>query len=69
MYMTATQILIIVLATVPTMITVVIGILVNNAQLSDFKSAMERRFNDLDSHMDLRFNDVARRLEDMKPGC
>jgi hypothetical protein len=65
--MTPAQILTIVLATVPTMITVVFGILVNNAQLSDFKSAAERRFNDLDSHMDLCFNDLDRRLEDMKP--
>jgi hypothetical protein len=65
--MTAAQILTIVLATLPTMITVVIGILVNNAQLSDFKSAVERRFNDLGSHMDLCFNDLDQRLEDMKP--
>ena len=65
--MTAAQILTIVLATMPTMITVVIGILVNHVQLSDFKSAVERRFNDLDSRMDLRFNDVVQHLEEMKP--
>lgn len=64
--MTAAQILTVVLASMPT-ITVVIGLLINNAQLSDFKSALERRFNDLDSHMDLRFNDVNRHLQEMKP--
>ena len=52
--MTDTQILTIVLATVPTMITVLIGILIDNTQLSDLRS-----------HMDLRFNDVDRRLEEM----
>lgn len=54
------------LATMPT-IAVLIGILINNAQLSDFKSALDRRFNDLDSHMDLHFNDVNRRREEMTP--
>ena len=64
--MTHEQILAIALATLPT-ITVVIGILINNAQLSDFKSALDRRFNDLQSHMDLYFNEVHRHLEEMKP--
>jgi hypothetical protein len=49
--MTDAEILTIVLTTGPPMIAVLIGILVNNAQLSDFKSAVERRFNDLDSRM------------------
>ena len=53
--MTDTQILTIALATVPTMITVLIGILINNGRLSDLRS-----------YMDLRFNDVGRRLEEMK---
>ena len=52
--MTETQILTVVLATAPTMITVLIGILIDNTQLSDLRS-----------HMDLRFNDVDRRLEEM----
>jgi hypothetical protein len=64
---TAAQILTIVLASVPTMIMVVIGILVNNAQLSDFKSALDGRFNDLRSRMTLHFNEVDRRLEEIRP--
>ena len=50
-----TQILTIALATVPTMITVLIGILINSSRLSDLRS-----------YMDVRFNNVDRRLEEMK---
>jgi hypothetical protein len=53
--MTDTQLLTIALATVPTMLTVLIGILINNARLSDLRS-----------HLDIRFNDVDRRFEEMK---
>ena len=53
------------LATMPTM-TVLIGILIDGARLSDFRSSIDRRFNDLHSYMDLHFNDVNRRLEEMK---
>jgi hypothetical protein len=63
---TDTQILTIALATVPTMITVMIGILINSARLSDLRSSVDGRFSDLHSYMDLRFNDVDRRLEEMK---
>jgi hypothetical protein len=64
--MTDMRILTLALATMPT-IAVLIGILINNAQLSDFKSALDARFNDLQSHMDLRFNEVDRGLEEIKP--
>ncbi|MEO8051697.1 MAG: hypothetical protein ABI833_14865 [Acidobacteriota bacterium] len=53
--MTDTQILTIALATVPTMITVLIGILINSTRLSDLRS-----------YMDVRFNVVDRRLDEMK---
>ena len=53
--MTDTQILTIALATVPTMITVLIGILINSSRLGDLRS-----------YMDLRFNHVDHRLEEMK---
>ena len=53
--MNDTQILTIVLATAPTMLTVLIGILINNARLSDLRS-----------HMDARFNFIDRRFEEMK---
>jgi len=52
---TDTQILTIALATVPTMITVLIGILINSSRLSDLRS-----------YMDVRFNNVDRRFDEMK---
>jgi hypothetical protein len=67
--MNDTQMLTIALATVPTMLTVLIGILLNNARLSDvnsrlgeFRSHMDARFNDVDH----RFDGVDRRFEEMK---
>jgi hypothetical protein len=44
-------------AAVPTMITVLIGILISNARLNE----MNARLGELRSHMDTRFNDVDRR--------
>ena len=41
------------------MLTVLIGILLNNARLSDVNS----RLGELRSHMDGRFNDVDRRFD------
>jgi hypothetical protein len=55
--MNDTQILTI--ASVPTVLTVLIGILLNNARLSDVNS----RMGELRSHMDGRFNDVDRRFD------
>jgi hypothetical protein len=60
--MNDTQLLAIALASLPTMITVLIGILINNARLGDVNS----RLGELRSHMDTRFDDVDRRFEDMK---
>lgn len=60
--MNDTQMLTIALATVPTMLTVLIGILLNNARLSDVNS----RLGELRSHMDGRFDSVDRRFEEMK---
>jgi hypothetical protein len=67
--MNDTQILTIALASVPTMLMVLIGILLNNARLSDvnsrlgeFRSHMDGRFNDVDR----RFDGVDRRFEEMK---
>jgi hypothetical protein len=48
------QILTIALASAPTMLTVLIGILVNNARLSD----LNNRMSELTRHMDARFNQV-----------
>jgi hypothetical protein len=53
--MTDQQILTIALATVPTMVTVLVGILINNARLGDLRS-----------HIDTRFNEVDHRFEEMR---
>ena len=57
--MNDTQMLTIALAAVPTMLTVLIGILLNNARLSDVNS----RLGEFRSHMDARFNDADRRFD------
>jgi len=60
--MDGNQILPIVLSAVPTMITVLVGILINNSRLSD----VNVRIGELRGHMDSRFNEVDRRFEEMK---
>ena len=52
------QILSIALASLPTMLTVLIGILINNSRLSDLRSDFSARLSDLRSHMDTRFDDM-----------
>ena len=48
------QFLSIALASVPTMLTVLVGILINNSRLTD----MNTRITELRSHMDARFDDM-----------
>jgi hypothetical protein len=60
--MTDQQILTIALASVPTMLAVLMGILINNSRLTDVNT----RIGELRSHMDARFNDVDRRFEEMR---
>jgi hypothetical protein len=57
-----TQILTIALASVPTMLTVLVGILINNSRLSDTNA----RLSDLRSHVDHRFDGVDRRFDEMR---
>jgi hypothetical protein len=59
------QILSIALASVPTMLTVLVGILINNSRLGDVNSRiddlrfqMDSRIGDLRSHMDSRFDEM-----------
>jgi hypothetical protein len=52
--MNESQILPFALASVPTMLTVLIGILINNSRLGDLNS----RIDDLRAHMDARFDDM-----------
>jgi hypothetical protein len=53
--MTDTQILTIALASLPTMLAVLLGILVNNSRLTDLRT-----------HVDTRFNAIDVRFEEMK---
>jgi hypothetical protein len=64
--MTDSQILAIALASAPTMITVLIGILINNARLGDLRHYMEARFNDVDRRFEDSDRRMDRRFEDMK---
>jgi hypothetical protein len=59
------QILGIALATGPTVLAVLLGVLVNNSRLSDLRTSMHvrfnevnRRFDDMDRKMDQRFEDM-----------
>jgi len=60
--MSDTQLLTIVLAVVPTMVTVLVGILINNARLTDLRTHLDVRF----ANIDQRFNDVDRRFDEMR---
>jgi hypothetical protein len=52
--MDGNQTLPVALASVPTMLTVLVGILINNSRLSD----MNTRIGELRSHMDSRFEEM-----------
>ena len=54
MQMTDTQILTIALSTVPTMLLVLVGILINNARVGDTNT----RIGELRSHIDVRFEEM-----------
>ena len=63
--MAENQILGIALATGPTVLAVLLGVLVNNSRLSDLRTSMDvrfnevnRRFDDMDRKMDQRFEDM-----------
>jgi len=63
--MADTQILTIVLASAPTMLAVLLGILVNNSKLSDLRAYMDGRFGDVAARfngVDTRFNSVEARF-------
>ena len=59
--MTDSQLLAIALAAAPTMITVLIGILINNARLGDVNA----RFDDMRHYIDTRFNQVGQRFDEV----
>lgn len=60
--MSDTQLLTIVLAVVPTVVTVLVGILINNSRLTDLRTHLDVRF----ANIDQRFNDVDRRFDEMR---
>ncbi len=59
--MNQSQLLTATLASVPTMLTVLIGILINNSRLGDLNT----RISELRVHIDARFNDVDKRFQDV----
>ena len=60
--MSDTQLLSIALAALPTMLTVLVGILINNSRLGD----MGTRIDDLRAYLDSRFDGVDRRFDEMR---
>ena len=66
--MTDSQLLAIALAAAPTMITVLIGILINNARLRDMNGRLgdvNARLGDIRHYMDARFNQVDQRFDEV----
>ncbi len=64
--MSDSQVLTIVLAVVPTMVTVLVGILINNARLTDLRTHLDVRFANTDQNIDQRFTAVDRRFDEMR---
>jgi hypothetical protein len=65
---TDTQILTMALASVPTVLAVLVGILINNSRLSDLRAHIDSRFGDVGRRfedVDRRFEDVNRRFDDV----
>ena len=60
--MTETQLLSVALTTVPTMIVVLIGILINNARLNDVKETLRAEMDKNHSEMIHSFGDLDTRL-------
>jgi uncharacterized membrane-anchored protein YhcB (DUF1043 family) len=54
------------LSSVPTMITVLIGILINNSRLSDLRANMDQRFNSVDRRFDNMQAEMNRRFDESK---
>jgi hypothetical protein len=61
--METSQIVPILAAAIPTMITVLIGILINNSRLGDLRSDINTRFTDLKTYIDVRFDHVDARFD------
>jgi hypothetical protein len=66
MGMNDSQLLTVALSVIPTMLTVLVGILVNNARLSDLRNDMTQRFNMVDRRFDLMQAEMNRRFDDSR---
>jgi hypothetical protein len=66
--MTETQLLTVALTTVPTMIVILIGILINNARLNDVKEVLRAEMDKNQSEMLHRFGDLDSRLTRIENG-
>ena len=64
--MSDTQILAVALASVPTMLAVLVGILINNSRLSDLRAHMDARFNEVDRRFAEMDDKIDQRFDDMK---
>jgi hypothetical protein len=67
--MTEAQVLAFALATAPTVITVLVGILINNARMTDMNSRtadLNVRIGEMHGHMDARFTHMDARFDDMR---
>jgi hypothetical protein len=66
--MTETQLITVALTTVPTMIVILIGILINNARLTDVKEALRAEMDKNQSEMLHRVGDLDTRLTRIENG-
>ncbi len=66
--MSETQLLSVALTTVPTMIVVLIGILLNNSRLNDIKEVLRAEMDKNHSEMLHRFGDLDTRLSRIENG-
>ena len=63
--MSDTQLLQIALAALPTMLTVLVGILINNSRLGDMNSHLDDMSSRLDD-MNFRLDDMGTRIDDLR---
>ena len=63
--MTETQLLSIALTTVPTMVVVLVGILINNARLNDVKETLRAEMKTLEANMVKNHSEMLHRFGDL----
>jgi hypothetical protein len=63
--MTENQLLTVALTTVPTMIVILIGILINNARLTDVKETLRTEMRVVDANMEKNHSEMLHRVGDL----